>query len=99
MTDRVHIGKSFTHFQGHSDVWGAAVWSWADWRAVLAQPGVSVQDEYGHALPVPAFVAAVEATGLAARRRQFDAARRGPAWAGHYWLDPEGFTFTDGHFV
>lgn len=97
----VHIGKSLVMFEAHDvSPWGV-IHSWADWKRALRSPGVTITDEYGAERDVEAFIADVEATSRAHRRRQHDAVRDNyPTTyaSGRDWLDPDGFSFTRGEF-
>lgn len=98
----VHIGKSLVMFEAHdTSPWGR-IETWADWKRALRSPGVTVSDEYNTPYGVEDFIARVEATEPAARRRQHDAVRRDhPVYyaSGCDYLDPDGFSFTRGEFT
>lgn len=97
----VHIGKSLVMFEAHdTSPWGR-IETWADWKRALRSPGVTVIDEYDTNHGVEGFIARVEATEPAARRRQYDAVRcNHPTHfaRGDDYLDPDGFSFTRGEF-
>jgi len=114
--DERHIGKSITDFRGYRpettgpsymptviDNGMPVILSWDDWKRELRKGG-EIWNEYGAKLDTEQFIADVEATELAARRRQFD-------WVEAHgynhrridgtkpnWLDAHGFSFYDGEF-
>lgn len=92
--DERHIGKSFTMFQGYDDIR-----SWQDWKRELLAGG-EVWDEYSAKWDTEGFIAAVERTIPAARRRQYDWVMREahPLSRDRDWLDADGFSFTDQEF-
>ena len=117
--DELHICKSMVSFQGrfHEAEWdettsqyappAVLVASWADWKRLISGDG-QIWDEYGTQRQVAEFIASVEATDPAARRRQYewcaghpetvdraDIGRIGPRGN---WLDAEGFSFYGGEF-
>lgn len=109
--DTIHICKSMTSFRGYipdpdwPDEFTARlgeIRDWATWRTVLRSPEVlRIHDEYGRTHDVEEFIAEVEATDPAARRRQHDwMAGHCPAEVarGDEWLDPDGFSFTSSAF-
>jgi hypothetical protein len=79
--EEMHIGKqsgagggllSYS-MQGHSDTDFGPLDSWAKWKQVMrALPNSVVVDEYGRTLEVEEFIAKVEETTMANRRRQYD---------------------------
>lgn len=109
--ESLHICKSLTMFEGHftwddDGDWHPWLVSWSDWKLHLRASGGAIRTEYGDTLTVESFVAAVEATPAADRRRQHDAIAAdwshritaGPAPGGD-WLDADGFSFTGEDFT
>jgi hypothetical protein len=110
--ERTHICKSHIIFRAHF-TWDSdgdpEPWltSWADWRHFLCGPKVDhIVDEYGDRHDIAAFIDRVEATDLAARRRQYDWCANDPqpyrkldvVEPDADWLDPDGFSFHGGGF-
>jgi hypothetical protein len=103
--DERHICKSLVMFRGYrSSEWDDPpsedlIVDWRTWKTVLRADG-EVWDEYGRHVPTEQFIADVEDTDKAARRRQYDFMMRHPGYGSSYtdWLDPDGFSFCDGEF-
>ena len=101
--ERHAICKNLSSFRAYlsSDPWGLPVTSWADWKTVLARPGVVVEDEYGHRLFTNSFITDVEAVPMDQRRRQYDAAMEFGCcrdYKSEDFLDGDGFSFHAGDF-
>jgi hypothetical protein len=117
-SDEWHICKSLISFEGHfsEGEWddAAKAWpdipvitSWRDWVTKLTSGG-EIWDEYSVQHDTEEFIARVEATDRAARRRQYDWCMNHPDRLGgirvgsvgprSYWLDADGFSFYGGEF-
>jgi hypothetical protein len=109
--DKQHICRSLITFQAVTKIRDDPPWNdeivigtWADWRRVLLTEPGEIWDNYGTQVPVLEFVRRVEATDLAARRRQFDWMHMNDypvsstARVGAEWLCPDGFSFTTSDF-
>lgn len=116
--DEWHIGKNLTSFEGR---FGEPDWddktrtflnpppvvaSWRQWRDLIRSGG-QVWNEYGERIDTEVFIADVESTGEANRRRQYDwvANHTAPYWDRKLgvvprgeWLDEDGFSFYGGEF-
>lgn len=117
--DQMHICKSLVSFEGHFSKpdWDVAnsrpipalplVTSWAEWKGVI-RAGGEVWDEYGVRHDVEEFIARVEATDPAVRRRQYEWCVEHPdrvpvrdidrVGERGEWLDADGFSFYGGEF-
>jgi hypothetical protein len=112
--DEAHIGKSFRTLQAYDQTpftpipgyERTAIIDMADWRTVLALPGVTVWDEYGEQVTdVAAFVARWQRWETEDEWRQ-DPAHLGASRYSNYhrhcpvsmWLDPEGHVMWDTYF-
>lgn len=115
--DEWHICKSRVSFRGRFEApeWDEdtcsygpqrpVVVSWQEWKALL-RGGGEVWDEHGVRLAAAAFIADVESTSRAARRRQYDWCVAHPERVQNVdvvgdrgtWLDADGFSFYGGEF-
>lgn len=106
----VHIGKNMTMFAAVVD-WDAfggptiVVGSWQEWKERLLAAG-HIRDEYDKAVPTGEFIANVESTEMADRRREFDwMVDNRPEFTydepvvGGEWLDADGFSFATREFT
>lgn len=110
--DAKHICKSMTTFQAIWE-WGGeydcdqivTVSSWQQWKERLLADG-EVWDEYGEKWDIEKFIADVESTEVAWRRRQYDwclahpqrVESLGEISAKGEWIDADGFSFSGGGF-
>lgn len=109
----VHICKSFTSWchvpesylsQRFPDSFreSATVSTVADWLNLLdalLPLGWTIRDEYGDTIPLTLFRERTGNVSVENRRRQFDAVQRDwPTLAADYWLDPDGWSFTNREF-
>lgn len=73
--------------------------SWQDWKHVLTQINVEIEDEYGTRYPMTRFIRDVEATPPELRRKQYDQVTEDNRLCGYRrsigqdWLDADGFSF------
>jgi hypothetical protein len=98
--ETLHIGKSLVMFQGHeASPWGP-IRSWQDWkRALLSHPRPTITDEYDRTHTAESFIAEVEATDYASRRRQYEWMVDHYATSENDWLDGDHFSFTSTDFT
>ncbi len=101
------VGPSGFTFEGHFRHGEPWLTTWQQWRAFLTECGGQIRDEYGQVVPLDEFVALVESTSVAGRRKQYDYITRHPHpyWDRRVgvqprgdWLDSDGFSFYGGEF-
>lgn len=96
-----HIGKSLVAFQGYDQTPWGPIRAWRDWRDILRKLDQRpiVTDECGRTYAAEEFIALVEATKPAERRRQYEWVVENGRASTADWLDCDQFSFTSSDFT